>query len=178
VKEVQSFIGLYNYYRIFIKDFAKIALPIHKLTKKNVPFNWGSEQQKAFEKLKELFTSTPILINPDSDKFFIVETDESNYAVGAILSQEFEGKLHPIAFISSNFIKLQRNYPIFDNELLAIKVALEQWHHFLEGVRHPFTIYTDHKNLTFPRKPEMHSQRQIRWYEFLSRFDFNLIYRM
>ena len=177
VKEVQSFIGLCNYYRIFIKDFAKIALPIHKLTRKNVPFNWGPEQQKAFEKLKELFTSTPILINPDSDKPFIVETDASSYAVGAILSQEFEGKLHPVAFISSSLTKSQRNYPIFDKELLAIKVALEQWRHFLEGARHPFTIYTDHKNLTFPRKPEMLSQRQIRWYEFLSRFDFNLVYR-
>ena len=62
-------------------------------------------------------------------------------------------------------------------ELLAIKVALEEWRHYLEGARHQFIIYTDHKNLTFPRKPEMLSQRQIRWYEFLSRFDFKLIYR-
>ena len=69
------------------------------------------------------------------------------------------------------------NYPIYDKELLAIKVALGEWRHYLEGARHPFTISTDHKNLTFPWKPELFSQRQIRWYEFLSRFDFNLVYR-
>ena len=61
--------------------------------------------------------------------------------------------------------------------MLAIKLALEEWRHYLEGARHQFIVYTDHKNLTFPRKPEMLSQRQIRWYEFLSRFDFKLIYR-
>ena len=137
----------------------------------------GPEQQNVFVKLKELFTSAPILINPDSNKLFIVETDASNFAIGAVLSQEVDGKLHPLVFISSSLTKSQRNYPIYDNELLAIKVALEQWRHFLEGAHHPFTIYTDHKNLTLPRKPEMLSQRQIRWYEFLSRFDFNIVYR-
>jgi len=177
VKEVQSFIGLCNYYRLFIKDFAKIANPIHKLTRKNVEFVWGKDQQDAFDKLKHLFTSAPILRNPDSDKPFIVETDASNFAVGAVLSQEFEGKLHPVAFLSKSLTKCQRNYQIYDKELLAIKLALEEWRHYLEGARHQFIVYTDHKNLTFPRKPEMLSQRQIRWYEFLSRFDFKLIYR-
>eukprot|EP00833_Pecoramyces_ruminatium_P010577 jgi/Orpsp1_1/1184609/evm.model.c7180000090259.1 len=157
VKEVQSFIGL--------------------TYKKKCSFNWSPDQQKAFDKLKELFTSAPILRHPDSNKPFIVETDASNFAVGAILSQEFEGQLHPIAFISTSLTKSQRNYQIYDKELFAIKVALEEWRHYLEGARHQFIIYTDHKNLTFPRKPEMLSQRQIRWYEFLSRFDFKLIYR-
>ena len=71
---------------------------MHKLTRKNVSFNWGPDQQKAFDKLKELFTSGPILRNPDSNKPFVVETDASNFAVGAILSQEFDGQLHPIAY--------------------------------------------------------------------------------
>jgi len=158
VKEVQSFIGLCNYYRLFIKDFAKIANPIHKLTRKNVQFIWGKEQQKAFDKLKQLFTSAPILRIHDSNKPFIVETDASNFAVGAVLSQEFDGKLHPIAFLSKSLTKCQRNYQIYDKELLAIKVALEEWRHYLEGARHQFIIYTDHKNLTFPRKPEMLSK--------------------
>jgi len=112
VKEIQSFIGLCNYYRIFIKEFAKIAQPLHKLTRKNDPFLWGFDQQKSFDKLKELFTSAPILGNPDSNKPFIVETDASNFAVGAILSQEFAGQLHPIAFISTSLTKSQLNYPI------------------------------------------------------------------
>jgi len=177
VKEVQSFIGLCNYYRLFIKNFAKIANPLHKLTRKNVKYIWGEKEQKAFDKLKKLFTSAPILKYPDSTKQFIVETDASNYAVGAVLSQKFDDRLHPIAFLSKSLNKSQRNYPIYDKELLAIKVALEEWRHYLEGARHQFIIYTDHKNLTFPRKPEMLSQRQIHWNEFLSRFDFKLIYR-
>ena len=119
VKEVQSFIGLCNYYRIFIKDFTKIASPLHKLTRKNVPFNWGPEQQKAFDKLKELFTSAPILRYPDSNKPFIVETDASNFAVGAILSQEFDGQLHPIAYISTSLTKSQKNYQIYDKRTFS-----------------------------------------------------------
>jgi len=146
VKEVQSFIGLCNYYRIFIKNFAKIARPLHKLTRKNVSFNWGPDQQKPFDKLKELFTSAPFLRNPDCNKPFVIETDASNFAVGAILSQEFDGQLHPIAYISSSLTKSEKNYPIYDKELLAIKVALEEWRHYLEGARHPFTIYTDLAN--------------------------------
>eukprot|EP00833_Pecoramyces_ruminatium_P005315 jgi/Orpsp1_1/1179347/evm.model.c7180000068960.2 len=126
VKEVQSFISLYNYYRIFIKDFAKIARPLHKLTRKNVSFNWGSDQQKAFDKLKELFTSASIFRNPDSNKHFVVETDASNFAVDAILSQEFDDQLHPIAYISSSLTKSEKKYPIYDKELLTIKVALEE----------------------------------------------------
>ena len=96
---------------------------------------------------------------------------------GAILSQEFDCQLYPITFISTSLTKSQLKYSIYDKELLAIKVALEEWRHYLEGARHPFTIYTDHKNLTFARKPELLSQQQIRWYELLSRFDFNLVYR-
>jgi len=95
-----------------------------------------------------------------------------------VLSQEFDGQLHPIAFLSKNLTKFQRNnYQIYDKELLAIKVALEEWRHYLLSARHQYIVYTDHKNLTFPRKPEMLSQRQIRWYEFLCRFDFKLVYR-
>ena len=74
-----------------------ILASIHKLNRKNVKFIWGKDQQDAFDKLKHLFTSSPILKNPDSDKPFIIETDASNFAVGAVLSQEFEGKLHPVA---------------------------------------------------------------------------------
>ena len=71
---------------------------MRKLTRKNVSFNWGPDQQKAFDKLKELFTSAPFLRNPDCNKPFVIETDASNFAVGAILSQEFDGQLHPIAY--------------------------------------------------------------------------------
>ena len=99
-----------------------ISLHLHKLTRKNVPFLWGSDQQKSFDKLKELFTSTPILRNPDSNKPFIVETDASNFAVGAILSKEFDGQLHPIAFISTSLTKSQLNYPFMIKNFLQLKL--------------------------------------------------------
>jgi len=121
VKEVQSFIGLCNYYRLFIKDFAKIANPIYKLTRKNFQFDWGKEQQKAFDTLKHLFTSAPFLKHLDSNKPFIVETDASDFAVGAILSQEFDGKIHPVAFLSKSLTKYQRNYQIYANATINIK---------------------------------------------------------
>jgi len=102
----------------------KIARPLHKLSRKNVSFNWGPDQQKAFDKLKELFISAPILRNPDSNKPFVVETDASNFAVGAVLSQEYDGQLHPIAYISSSLTKSEKNYPIYDKNFYQLKLLL------------------------------------------------------
>ncbi len=122
VKEIQSFIGLCNYYRIFIKDFAKIANPLHKLTRKNVPYIWSDEQQNAFDTLKNLFTSAPILKHPDSNQQFIVETDASNFAIGAILSQEFDGKLHPIAFFQKVLLNLKEIIQFMTKNYLQLRL--------------------------------------------------------
>ena len=179
VKEVQSFIGLCNYYRRFIPNFAKIAKPLHNLTRKDIKYEWTEECSVAFETLKKLFTIEPILAHADPELPFIVETDASNFAIGAVLSQRNKdtNELHPICYYSRGLSKSERNYPIYDKELLAVKCALQEWRHYLEGSKHQFTIFTDHKNRTFPRKPELLSQRQIRWNLFLSRFDYKLQYR-
>jgi len=156
VKDVQSFIGLANYYRRFIQDFAKVAHPLHKLTRKNTKFVWTNEAQSAFNYLKSKFVSAPVLIHPDRDLPFIVETDSSNYAIGAILSQvsPTDNMIHPVAFFSRSLSGAEKNYPIYDKELLAIVAALENWRHFLKGSSTPFTIYFDHRNLLFEKKPE------------------------
>jgi len=127
VKEVQSFLGLANFYRRFIKNFAKIAYPLNKLTRKNVPFVWSKDANDSFELLKRSFTSAPILIPADPNSQFFVETDASNFALGCILSQvsSKDNKLHPIAFYSRAFTSAECNYPIYDKELLAIKTAFE-----------------------------------------------------
>jgi len=88
VKDIRKFLGLTNYYRRFIKDFARVARPINVLTRKNVKWQWGVEQQKAFDELKRVFTTKPVLAAPDLDKEFRVEADASNYATGGVLSMK------------------------------------------------------------------------------------------
>jgi len=179
VKDIQSFIGLANYYRRFIPGFAKLAHPLHKLLRKNAKFIWTSEAQTAFDLLKSKFVSAPILIHPNRELPFVVETDSSNFAIGAVLSQRSseDHMLHPLAFFSRALNGAEKNYPIYDKELLAIVAALENWRHFLKGSSHPFTIYSDHRNLLFQKKPEKMTQRLVRWSLFLSEFNFKILYR-
>ena len=178
VKEVQSFLGFVNFYRRFIEDFSHIATPLHELTRKDTAWNWSKACQEAFDSLKIAITSSPILIFPDESKPYKVEADSSNYATGAVLSQEGDdGKWHPVAFLSKSLSSVERNYDIHDKELLSIIRALEEWRHFLEGAQHKFTIWTDHKNLEYFRTAKKLNRRQARWSLYLSRFDFHLLHR-
>jgi hypothetical protein len=178
VKEVQSYIGFVNFYRRFIQDFADIARPLHDLTRKDTPWTWKQEHRTAFEALKQKVTSSPILIFPDDHKPYKVEADSSNYASGAVLSQQGEdGKWHPVAFLSKSLSPVERNYEIHDKEMLAIIRALEEWRHYLEGTQHVFEIWTDHKNLEYFMTAKKLNRRQARWSLFLSRFHFTLHHR-
>jgi len=178
-KELQSFLGLANYYRRFILGFAKLAHPLNILLRKNSKFIWSSDSQKAFDEIKSKFSSAPVLAYPNHDLPFLVETDSSNFAIGAILSQTSpkDNKIHPVAFFSRSLNPTERNYPIYDKELLAIISALEQWRHLLKGTDIPFTIFSDHRNLLYQKKPEKMTQRLVRWSLFLSEFNFKIVYR-
>jgi len=121
IKEVQKFLGLANYYRRFIKDFAQIAAPLHVLVRKEQKWKWEKEQEEAFGKLKAVFTMEPVLAIPDIDKEMRVEADASDYATGGVLSTKCEdGKWRPVAFISKLLNTMERNYEIHDKEMLAI----------------------------------------------------------
>ena len=147
VKGVRSFLRLANFYRRFIKDYVKVARPLHDLMKKENPFCWKEPQQVAFDMLKLHFTMVPILAFPDIDCVFHLESDTSDYTTGAVLSIEKEGVWHPIAFSSHSMMPQEQNYLIADKEMLSVIQALEQWHHYLEGARHQFEIWNDHANL-------------------------------
>lgn len=99
-KEVKRFLGFANFYRRFIKDFSKVISPLTELTSPKQLFLWFPSAQQAFERLKQLFLSAPVLIQADLIRLFVVEVDASDSGVGAILSQQVDGKLHPCAFFS------------------------------------------------------------------------------
>jgi len=134
IRDVRKFLGFTNYYRQFVKDFAKLAQPLNNLTRKEEKWRWGSEQQKAFEQLKQIFTSRLLLVAPDIDKEFRVEADASNFATGGVLLIKYEdNKWRPVAYISKSLNKTERNYEIHNKEMLAVIRCLEAWRHFLEG---------------------------------------------
>jgi len=127
VKEVQIFIGFGNFYRRFIKDFSKVCKPITETLKgDHRTFNWGPEQNAAFEELKKRFITAPILCHFFPDRETIVETDASDFALGCVLAQFKDKRLHPVAFHSRKLSDGERNYEIHDKELLAILEAFKE----------------------------------------------------
>jgi len=126
IKEVQKFLGLTNYYRRFIKDFARIAVPLHILVRKEKKWKWKKKQEEAFEKLKAGFTTEPVLAIPDIDREMRVEADASDYVTGGVLSTKCEdGKWRLVALISKSLNTTERNYEIHNKEMLAVIRYLE-----------------------------------------------------
>jgi len=163
VKDVRKFLGLTNYYRRFIKNFAQVARPMNVLMRKNIKWQWEEEQQKAFDELKRVFTTRPVLAAPDLDKEFRVEADASNYTTSRVLSMKGSDELwRPVAFISKSLSDTERNYEIHNKEMLAVVRCLKAWRHFLEGATMKFEIWTDHKNLEYFMKAQKLNRRQAR----------------
>ena len=177
-KELQRFLGFANFYRRFIRNFSSIVSPLTRLTSIKRPFHWSTEAESAFQTLKDRFSSAPILIMPDPEKQFVVEVDASDTGAGAVLSQRSpDGKIHPCAYFSRRLSPTERNYAVGDRELLALKLALEEWRHLLEGATVPFLVWTDHKNLEYLHTAKLLNPRQARWSLFFNRFNFTLSYR-
>ncbi len=115
----------------------------------NDPWKWGTAQQAAFEELKRLLAEEVVLAIPTEGGKFCVEADASKGAIGVVLSQEQDGIWHPVAFLSKSLTVTERNYEIYDKELLAIMLALDEWRHYLMGAAQDFKIWTDHQNLQY-----------------------------
>lgn len=178
VTDVQAFIGFANFYRRFIKDFSKIITPLVNLTKKGIQFKWDTTCELSFNALKKAFTTAPVLRPFDWNKEVILETDASDYVSAGVLSQyDDNGVLHPVAFFSKKHSATECNYEIYDKELLAIIRCFEEWRPELEGTPSPIKVITDHRNLEYFMTTKLLNRRQARWSEFLSRFNFKIIYR-
>ncbi|KAK3540172.1 hypothetical protein QTP70_027426, partial [Hemibagrus guttatus] len=154
VKELQRFLGFANFYRRFIQNYSSIANSLTSLLRnKPKSLAWSPAAEEAFNTLKKAFTTATLLIHPDPNKPFIVEVDASTTGVGAVLSQQQgnPSRLRPCAFFSRKLNPAERNYDIGNRELLAVKLALEEWRHWLEGAKHSFLVLTDHENLEYLR---------------------------
>ena len=162
VKQVRSWLGFGNFYRKFIRGFSHLAQPLNQLLKKDQPFIWTEEAQQAFDDMKKCFTEEPVLIMPDQTKPFQIECDASKWASGAVLTQlDINGDRHPCAFISRTFSPTERNYEIYDRELLSVIRALQEWRHYIQGSNHKTIIYSDHKNLTYFQTAQKLNRRQV-----------------
>src|SRR5438034_11765022 len=145
VTQVRSFLGLAGFYRRFVRDFSTIAAPLHELTKKGVPFQWGQMQQQAFDALKSTLTQAPLLQLPDFEKTFELECDASGIGIGGVLIQG--GK--PVAFFSEKLHGASLNYSTYNKELYALVRVLQTWQHYLWSK--DFVIHSDHESLKYLR---------------------------
>src|SRR5215471_3035851 len=159
VHQVRQFYGLANYYRRFIKGFGAIGAPLSDLLKhpkdgepdlrKNRPIVWTASCEVAFQRLKEALTNAPVLHQPDPPILYTIETDASDFAVGyALMQLGDDGHLHPIAYDRAKLSGAVLKYPIHEKELLAIKMALSKWQHYIEN-GHQTIILTDHESLKY-----------------------------
>jgi len=180
VKELQSFIGMINYYSQFCEDFAKIMVPLYELLKDDTKWDWTERQMKAFQNAKQMLCSAKVLTHYDSKLQIKITCDASPNGLDAVISHIFpNGTNRPIAFASRVLRKAERNYSQIDKEALALVFGVQKFHQYIYGRQ--FILETDHKPLLYifgPKKgiPQMSANRLQRYAVFLSRYDFEIKY--
>ena len=175
VHEVRSFLGFCSYYRRFIPQFAEVAKPLHCLTEKTHPFVWSDQCQEAFERLKKKMVEAPVLAHPDFSKPFIIDTDASDAAIGAVLSQKIDGQEHAIAYASRTLSKAEKRYCVTRKELLALVHFVKYFRNYLYG--HEFTARTDHGSLRWLANFKDPEGQLARWLETLSSYSMKIEHR-
>ncbi|MBW0537471.1 hypothetical protein O181_077186 [Austropuccinia psidii MF-1] len=176
IKALQSFLGFANFYCCFIKNYSKKITSLTSLLKKDSPFIFNEEAFSQFQILKEAFTTAPILAHFNPSLPFIVNTDASYYALGAVLSQVNDSGKHPIAFDSCKLLPAELNYEIHDKELLGKVWALNRCRAFLLSLSNPFEVLTDHSSLQYFMSSKVLTHCQAHWAELLSEFHFTITY--
>ncbi|MBW0541939.1 hypothetical protein O181_081654 [Austropuccinia psidii MF-1] len=173
---LQSFLEFANFYRHFIKNYSKTISSLTSFLKKGPHFPLNEEALRNFHQLKEPFTIVPIFSHFDPSLPTIVETDASDYSLGAVLSQIPDSVKHPIAFDSCKLLPPELNYEIHDKELLRIVWAFKCWRPFLLSLSSSFEFLTDHSSLQYSESSKILTHRQACWAEILSEFHFSITY--
>ncbi|KAA0059508.1 DNA/RNA polymerases superfamily protein [Cucumis melo var. makuwa] len=168
--EVRSFLGLAGYYRRFIEDFSRLALPLTALTRKNVKFEWSDKCEQSFQELKKRLVTAPILALPVTGKDYVIYCDASRLGLGCVLMQD--GNV--IAYASRQLKEHECNYPTHDLELAVVVLALKIWRHYLFGEK--CHIFTDHKSLKYIFDQKELNLRQRRWLKLIKDYDCTIEY--
>ncbi|XP_065416479.1 uncharacterized protein LOC135974099 [Chrysemys picta bellii] len=176
-RHVRQFLGLVGYYRRFIPQFATIAASLTGLLTKDSPrqVRWSPECEAAFQTLQKCLCQEPVLYSPDFKRPFILQTDASGVGLGAVLSQEVEGKDHPVVYLSRKLFPRERNYAVVEKEALAVKWACDALRFYLLGA--PFTLVTDHAPLRWLMRMKDNNARIMRWYLALQPYAFTVQHR-
>ncbi|KRZ50459.1 Retrovirus-related Pol polyprotein from transposon 17.6 [Trichinella nativa] len=176
VKEVQQFMGLASHYRRFVRNFASIAGPLHKLTRKGQRWSWGPEQEVALTELKSVLSSPPILSHPQFDQPFLLDVDVSEDALGAVFSQtNHQGLPLVVAYASRSLSQPERKYCATRREMLALAWATRHFRPYLYG--RMFTARTDHNALRWLRNFREPEGQVARWLERLAEYEFEVVQR-
>ncbi|KAE9265047.1 hypothetical protein PR003_g32581, partial [Phytophthora rubi] len=176
-KDLRKWLGLANYLHKYSANYAEMARPLTNLLKKDAVWSWTSEAQQAFEAIKSSLQSAPILALPDEERPFSVVCDASDFAIGcALLQVDAEGRERVVSFQSRQLKAAEKNYPVHDKELLAMKYALIKFRVHLLGQK-PFVIYTDHASLRTATSSPHLSQRMARWLSFFAEYNFTVEYK-
>ena len=162
-RQPMQFLGMAGYYRKFCKNFSGIAEPLTNLLKKSTKFKWNDKCQDAFDHLKAILKSAPVLLAPDFDKCFKLAVDASDVGIGAVLLQEDNNGIdHPICYFSKKFNKHQKNYSTIEKECLALILAIQQFKVYLTSSSSRIVVFSDHNPLSFLHKLKNKNQRLLR----------------
>ncbi|KAE8228970.1 hypothetical protein CF326_g6075 [Tilletia indica] len=181
VTDVRAFLGHAGFYRRFVDDYSRIALPLTRLTRTgpgSSSFSWSPAAQLAFDTLKSRFLSPPVLRHFNFESPSVLYVDASDFAVGAVLAQPdpATGVLHPCAFYSRQFLDAEINYKVYDKEMTAIMAALDHWRSWLIGSDHKLLILSDHRNLEYFTTTQQLNRRQAGWSEKLQDYNFSIVH--
>ena len=173
-RQLMQFLGMAGYYRKFLKKFSGIAEPLTSLLKKSTKFKWNDKCQDAFNRLKAILKSEPVLLAPDFDKCFKLAVDASDVGIGVVLLQEDNnGIYHPICYLSKKFNKHQKNYSTIQKECLALILAIQQFEVYLTTSTSPIVVFSDHNPLSFLHKLNK-NQTLLRWSLLLQEFNLDI----
>lgn len=173
-KELQRFLGFVGYYRSFCRNFSSVVFPLTELLKAKVKFVWSDDCQQAFENVKALLCSSPVLAAPRFDRPFQLQVDASQVGAGAVLLQEGDdGVVRPVSFFSRKFNSYQSNYSVIEKEALALIWAIQHFEVYVGGAA-PLVVFTDHNPLTFLASLRSPNQRLVRWALFLQGYSLDI----